>query len=140
MVDFDIISSFYDNFTGLRLWKGYLHYLLISWKLRVAKYWQLCWWVVSTACTSWFTGDFQLRISTLFSCVFKPLYEQFFDWNCCVDIDSKGKIWDHFKTAYFPGKMKIYNHFRPEIYPFLGKHWKFWDLFQSPGKNTCAFK
>ena len=30
---------------------------------------------------------------TLFFCVVKPLYEQFFDWNYHVDISSDGKIW-----------------------------------------------
>ena len=45
---------------------------------------------VSRTRSSWFTGDKQ-GILTLFFCVVKPLYEQFFDWNRSVDIGSEGK-------------------------------------------------
>ena len=38
---------------------------------------------------------------TLFFCVVKPLYEQFFDWNCCVDISSEGKIWKSVQNSLF---------------------------------------
>ena len=38
---------------------------------------------------------------TLFFCVVKPLYEQFFDWNCCVDIGSEGKIWKSVQNTAF---------------------------------------
>ena len=44
--------------------------------------------------SSWFTGDKQWNL-TLFFCVVKIIYGQFFDCKCCVDIyiSPKGKIW-----------------------------------------------
>ena len=66
---------------------------MISWKLTVEKILSFSGgFYVRTAQSSWFSGDKQ-GTSTLFFCVIKPLYGQFFDWNCCVDIDSEGKIW-----------------------------------------------
>ena len=45
---------------------------------------------VNSTRSSWFAADKQ-GILTLFLCVVKPLYEQFFDWSYCVDIGSEEK-------------------------------------------------
>ena len=57
-------------------------------------------WVAQS---SWFTGDKQ-GILTLFFCVVKPLYGQLFNWNCCVDIGSEGKIWKSIQNSIFHWK------------------------------------
>ena len=62
---------------------------------------------------------------TLFFCVVKPLYEQFFDWNCCVDIGSEGKIWKSVQNSFFAEKMKI-NLKKKTLWPL------FMDGFQLP--------
>ena len=41
--------------------------------------------------STWFTGDKQGTL-TLFFCVIKPLYGQFFDWKSRVDIVFEGEI------------------------------------------------
>ena len=51
----------------------------------------------------------------------------------------KGKSGNQSKTACFTGKMKIIT-WECDIYPFLGKHWAFLDLFQSHGKNVLTKK
>ena len=65
---------------------------------------------VSSARSSWFSGDKQGTL-TLFFSVVKPVYEQFFVWNCCVNLGFEGKIWklvqNSFLTGFFTGKMKI---------------------------------
>ena len=99
-------------------------------------------WVVR-AWSSWFTSELKQGTLTLFFCVVKPLYEQFFDWNCCVDIGSEGKIWKSVQnsllTAFFTGKMKI-NLLQTWNIPFSGKQWTFLGLFQVPGKNAIFIK
>ena len=79
---------------------------------------------------------------TLFFCVVKPLYKQFFDCSFCVDMGSKG-----FRTAYFTWKMKI-NHLEIRNVPFPWKTLRSFGFFQSHGKNfliknmvhTCVFQ
>ena len=41
---------------------------------------------------------------TLFFCVVKPLYKQFFDWNQFLDIGSEGKIWKSVQNSFFHWK------------------------------------
>ena len=95
---------------------------MISWKLTVKKILSFFWdYYVSSTRSSWFTGDKQETL-TLFFCVVKPLYEQCFDWNCCVDIGSEGKIWkwvqNNLLTAFFFRKMKK-NHLKTWNIPFV---------------------
>ena len=106
---------------------------------------------VSSAWSSWFISDKQWTLN-LFFCVAKPLYGQFFDWNCCVDIGSEGKIWKSVQNSLFS---KFFNWKNEDkslgnvkfTYPFPCKQWTFSGLFQAPGKNvliknmvhTCAF-
>ena len=104
---------------------------------------------VSSARSSWFTGDKQGTL-ILFFCVVKPLCEQFFDWNCCVDTGSEGKIWKSVQnsllTGFFTGKMKInrletwnipFSWQTVDIFrPFLGSGGECFDWKQ----GTCAFK
>ena len=106
---------------------------------------------VSSAWSSWFISDKQWTLN-LFFCVAKPLYGQFFDWNCCVDIGSEGKIWKSVQNSLFS---KLFNWKNEDkslgnvkfTYPFPCKQWTFSGLFQAPGKNvliknmvhTCAF-
>ena len=124
---------------------------MISWKLTVEKILSFSGGLyVSSARSSWFTGDKQGTLN-LFFCVVKPLYEHFFDWNCCVDIGSEGKIWKSVQnsllTAFFTGKMKI-NHLGTWNIPFSWQTVDILGLFQIPGKNfliknmvrTCVFK
>ena len=72
---------------------------------------------------------------TLFFCVVKPLYEQFFGWNCWVDIGSEGKIWKSVQnsllTAFFTGKMKI-NHLGTWNIPFSWQTVGIFRPFASP--------
>ena len=101
---------------------------------------------VSSTRSSWFTGDKQGTL-ILFFCVVKPLCEQFFDWNCCVDTGSEGKIWKSVQnsllTGFFTGKMKI-NCLETWNIPFS---WQQVDIFRSflgPWgdwkQGTCVFK
>ena len=121
---------------------------MISWKLTVEKILSFSWDLyMSSARSSWFTGDKQGTL-TLFFCVVIPLYDQFFDWNCCVDIASEGKVWKSVQksllTAFFTGTIT----WGIEIYHFSAKLWTFLGYFQVPGKNvliknkvhTCIFK
>ena len=55
---------------------------------------------MSSPRSSWFTVDKQ-GILTLFFYVVKPLYEQFFDWNRCVDIGSERKTWKSVQNSFF---------------------------------------
>ena len=71
LVDFSIISSFYNTFTGLQLWKKHTAFWTV-WN------WQWDW---QLTLGSWFTGDEQ-RTSPLLSCVIKPLTTQIFDRSC----------------------------------------------------------
>ena len=91
---------------------------MISWKLTVEKILSFSGGLyVSSARSSWFTGDKQGTLN-LFFCVVKPLYEHFFDWNCCVDIGSEGKIWKSVQNSFFAEKMKI--NLKKKLYgPFL---------------------
>ena len=105
---------------------------------------------VSSAHSSWFTGEKQ-GILTFFFFVVEPLYEQFFDWNCCVDMGSEGKIWKSFQnsllTLFFTWKIKI-NHLFTWNIPFSWQTVDIFRPFQVSGKNvliknkvhTCVFK
>ena len=55
---------------------------------------------VGSTWSSWFTGDKQ-GILPLFFCVSKLLYQQFFDWNRCVDIGFEGKTWKSVHNSFF---------------------------------------
>ena len=125
--------------------------MLISWKLMVDKILSFSWGLyVSGAQSSWFTGDKQGTL-TLFFCVVKPLYKQFFDWNCCVDIGSEGKIWklvqNSLLTPFFTWKIKI-NYLETWNIQFSWQTVDILGLFQVSGKNvlvknmvhTCVFK
>ena len=106
---------------------------------------------VSSSWSSWFISDKQWTLNFFF-CVAKPFYGQFFDWNCCVDIGSEGKIWKSVQNSLFS---KLFNWKNEDkslgnvkfTYPFPCKQWTFSGLFQAPGKNvliknmvhTCAF-
>ena len=70
---------------------------------RYWKYWQFLWWLVSSTRNSWFTSDKQGTL-TLSFCVIKPIYEQFFDWNCCVDTGSEDKMWKSVLNSFFHWK------------------------------------
>lgn len=59
LVDFDI-SSFYNNYTVLHLWKHYFFYFLISLKLSIVNVLTALMINVSTALSSWFTSDKQV--------------------------------------------------------------------------------
>ena len=50
----------------------------------------------------------------------------------------KGKSGNQSKTACFTGKMKIIT-WECDIYPFLGKHWAFLDLFQRKSPKFLIF-
>ena len=100
---------------------------------------------MSHARRNWFTVDKQ-GTSILFFSVVKPLFDQFFDWNCCLDIGSKGKIWKSVQNSLFHWKRED-NLLGDVKYPFLNKYLTFLGLFQSNGKNVliknmvhrCAF-
>ena len=120
---------------------------MISWKLTVEKILNFSWGLhVSSTQYSWFTGDKQGTL-TLLLCVVKPLYEQFFDWNCCVDIGSGGKYENQFRAAFFHWKNEDKSLGNLKYTIFLA-NWTFLGLFQVPGKNvliknmvhTCVFK
>ena len=115
---------------------------MISWKLTVEKILSFSGGLyVSSARSSWFTGDIQGTL-TLFFCV-KTLHWKFFEQSCCADIGSEGKIWKSVQnsllTAFFTGKMKI-NLLQTWNIPFSGKQWTFLGLFQVPGKNAIFIK
>ena len=73
---------------------------------------------------------------TLSFCVVKPLYEQFFDWNYCVDIGSEGKIWNSeqpFNSLFhWKNENKSLGDVKYTI--FLGKSGHFWAFFKSLGR------
>ena len=83
----------------------------------------------------------------MFFCVVKPLYEQFFEWNFCVDIGSEGKILKSVQNSFFYCKNED-KSLGDVKYPFPGKKWAFLVLFQAHGKNvlikivvhTCVFQ
>ena len=93
-------------------------------------------WVVR-AWSSWFTSELKQGTLTLFFCVVKPLYEQFFDWNC-VNIGSEGKIWKSVQnsllTAFFTEKMKI-NHLDTGNIPFSWQTVDSFRPFSSPWED-----
>ena len=70
-----------------------------------------------------------------FSLLLNHFLINFFDWNCCVDIGSKGKIWKSVQNSLFHWKRED-NLLGDVKYPFLNKHLTFLGLFQSNGKNV----
>ena len=70
-----------------------------------------------------------------FSLLLNHFLINFFDWNCCVDIGSKGKIWKSVQNSLFHWKRED-NLLGDVKYPFLNKHLIFLGLFQSNGKNV----
>ena len=111
---------------------------MISWKLTVEKILSFSWGLyVSSARSSWFTSDKQGTL-TLFFCVVKHRYKKIFDWNCCVDIGSEGKIWKSVQnsllTAFFTEKMKI-NHLETGNIPFSWQTVDSFRPFSSPWED-----
>ena len=70
-----------------------------------------------------------------FSLLLNHFLINFFDWNCCVDIGSKGKIWKSVQNSLFHWKRED-NLLGDVKYPFLNKHLTFLGLFQSNGKDV----
>ena len=97
--------------------------LIVSWKLRwvnsnvlnnkirlkltIENILSFSWgFFVSSAWSSWFTGDKQ-ETSTLVFCVVKPLYGQIFNCNCRVDIGSEAKMWKSVQNSIFHWKNEV---------------------------------
>ena len=92
--------------------------------------WLVCEYPTEQLIYQWQTRNFNF--------VVKPLYEQFFDWNCCVIKGSKGKIGKSVQnsllTAFFIGKMKI-NHLGTWSVPLSWKTVDILGFFEASGKN-----